>query len=60
MQPQKHGRSGRASSTLQHHSPGGALATVTCSYRMAQMDSWQGKFGTRHHDDDTTEAPALS
>ena len=32
MSPQKHGRSCRTSSTLQHHSPGGALATVTCSY----------------------------
>ena len=39
MQPQKHGRSCRTSSTLQHHSPGScAPATVTCSY----IVGWHG------------------
>ena len=54
MPPQKHGRSCRTSSTLQHHSPGGC--TGDCDLQLhcllAQMDSWLGQFGTRHDDDE--------
>ena len=48
MQPQKHGRSWRTSSTLEHHSPGGAPATVTCSY--IEAGRWILGWGNLVHD----------
>jgi hypothetical protein len=53
MPPQTHGRSCRTSSTLQHHSPGGAPPTVIDSYIQAGTDGFlAGAFGTRHDNDD--------
>jgi hypothetical protein len=53
MQPQKHGRSCRTSSTLQHHSSGGAPATVTCSYILGSH-RWTLGWGNLVHDTKTT------
>ena len=54
LQPQKHGRSCRTSSTLQHHSPGGGPGDCDLQLhcRLAQVDSWLGRLGTRHDDDE--------
>ena len=43
----KHGRSCRTFSTLQHHSPGGSSATVTCSYIVGWQRWTLWQFGTR-------------
>ncbi len=53
LQPQKHGRSCRTSSTLQHHSPGGGPGDCDLQIhcRLAQVDSWLGQL-TRHDDDE--------
>jgi len=51
MQPQMHGRSCRTSSILQHHAPGGAPATVICSYIVGwRILGW----GNLVHDTTTT------
>jgi hypothetical protein len=55
MQPQKHGRSWRTSSTLEHHSPGGAPATVTCSY--IEAGRWILGWGNLVHDTTTMPGP---
>ena len=55
MQPQKHGRSWRTSSTLEHHSPGGAPATVTCSY--IEAGRWILGWGNLVHDTTTIPGP---
>ena len=54
LQQQKHGRSCRTSSTLQHHSPGGGPGDCDLQLhcRLAQVDSWLGRLGTRHDDDE--------
>ena len=54
LQQQKHDRSCRTSSTLQHHSPGGGPGDCDLQLhcRLAQVDSWLGQLGTRHDDDE--------
>jgi hypothetical protein len=62
LPPQKHGRSCRTSSTLQHHSPGGSSdCDLQLHCRLAHVDPWLGQFGTgatgattRRHDTATT------
>jgi hypothetical protein len=60
LQSQKHGRSYRTSSTLQHHSPGDGPGDCDLQLHwLAQVDSWLGQLGTRHDDDEAVKRSAV-